>query len=218
MLSKINKSKFKAVIFDLDGIIIDSEPWQKKAFDRTLKPYGINLTEEEFAKLIGIRTYENFVYLKQKYNLPLSPEELTGIKNKYYNEILRKEIVPREGLIELLDYLFPKYMLSIASGSIRNDVMTVLRLLNIERYFKLVLTGDEIKNGKPDPEIFIKTSEKLGVSSELCIVIEDSENGVNSAKEAGMAVIAIPTISTQSHNFKNADVILHSLREVKNLL
>ncbi len=213
-----DKQKIKAVIFDLDGIIIDSEPWQKIAFERTLKPYGIKLTNKEFARFIGIRTYENFVYLKSKYNLPLSAKELTKIKNQYYEEILKKQAHPREGLIELLNYLQPQYVLSVASGSIKKDVMGTLRLLNIEKYFKLILTGDDIKNGKPDPEIFIKTAQRLNLFPRQCVAIEDSENGVKSAKRAGMYVIAAPTSSTKYHNFKDADIIIKNLAEIKNLL
>lgn len=213
-----DKQKIKAVIFDLDGIIIDSEPWQKQAFERTLTPYGIKLTDREFSRFIGIRTYENFLYLKSKYNLPLSAERLTRIKNQHYGEILKKQARPREGLIELLNYLFPQYILAVASGSIKKDVIGTLKLLNIEKYFKLVLTGDDIKNGKPDPEIFIRTAQKLNLFPEQCVVIEDSENGVISARRAGMYIIAVPTPSTKYHNFKDADIIIKNLSEIKNLL
>ncbi|MBN1898126.1 MAG: HAD family phosphatase [Spirochaetes bacterium] len=214
----IDKKKIKAIIFDLDGVIIDSEPWQKKAFEKTLNPYGIKLTHEEFAPLIGIRTIENFIYLKIKYNLKGVPEELTRIKNQHYQQILENKIKPRKGLLPLLNQLFNRYILAVASGSIRQDVFQSLALLDLEKYFQSILTGDDIIKGKPDPEIFIKTSRRIKTHPTHCLVLEDSENGIKAAKQAGMLAVALPTPSTVTHDFSMADLILHDLNELKTIL
>ncbi len=204
-----------AVIFDMDGIIVDSEPWQMKAFNLTLKPFNISLSEEDFIKLIGIRSIENFKQLKKKYNLPVSAEELTETKNNYYKTILKNEIKPREGLIELLNFLFKNsYKIAVASGSIKKDVIDTLELLDIKHFFRVILSGDDVKEGKPDPEIFIKTADKLKIPYNECLVIEDSQTGVYAANAAGMQVIAIPTHYTQNHNFSKAVKVLKSLKEV----
>jgi HAD superfamily hydrolase (TIGR01509 family) len=210
--------RIEAVIFDLDGVIIDSEPLQKKAFDLTLEPFNIKISDCEFSKLIGIRTYENFVYLSSKYKLPFTPLKLTKIKNRNYLNILIKEAKPREGVVELINYLYKKYKLAIASGSIRKDVMTTLKVLGLKKYFKVILTGDDIIESKPSPEIFLKTAKKLKIAPENCLVIEDSEAGVLAAKNANMFVIAAPTNSTLSHNFKSADIVVKNLLEVKNFV
>ncbi len=209
----------KAVIFDLDGIIIDSEPWQKEAFNLTLKPYGIKLSDDEFKTLIGIRTFENFIHLQKKYNIPETPDNLTKIKNNLYKNILQKKIKPQPGLLNLLNYLNKKgYYLAVASGSIRHDVISTLDLLGITEFFQVIFTGDDVENGKPDPEIFIKTAKKLNIHPESCAVIEDSQTGVNAAKNAGMLVFAIPTSSTIDHNFTDAHKILTGLAELKKYL
>jgi len=210
--------RIEAVIFDLDGVIIDSEPLQKKAFDLTLEPFNIKISDCEFSKLIGIKTYENFVYLSSKYKLPFTPLKLTKIKNRNYLNILIKEAKPREGVVELINYLYKKCKLAIASGSIRKDVMTTLKVLGLKKYFKVILTGDDIIESKPSPEIFLKTAKKLKIAPENCLVIEDSEAGVLAAKNVNMFVIAAPTNSTLSHNFKSADIVVKNLLEVKNFV
>ncbi len=208
----------KAVIFDLDGIIIDSEPWQQEAFDITMKPYNIYFNDEQFAKLIGIRSFDNFKEIVQNYHLDISPEKLTKIKNKNYLHILKRKIKPQKGLCELLHYLKPKYQLAIASGSIREDIELVIKMLHIKKYFPIITAGDEVTHSKPNPEIFIKTAEKLGLYPKECIVIEDSESGVNSAKNAGMVCIAVPTTSTKQHNFEKVDYVFNNLLEIKEIL
>lgn len=212
------KKSIKAVIFDLDGIIIDSEPWQKMAFDETMKPYNIHFNEDQFASLIGIRSIDNFKDIKKKYDIPLSAEELTEIKNTNYEKILKQEIKPRLNFMDLLSYLEPKYTLSLASSSRKQDVYNSVNLLNLKKYFQVILTGDHVKKGKPDPEIFIKTAEKLHINPETCAVIEDSHNGINAAKKAHMLAIAVPTKYTKTHDFSQADYIFEDLIEIKTIL
>ncbi len=212
------KNRIKAVIFDMDGIIIDSEPLQKEAFDLVLKPYNIYLSDEEFKKLIGIRSIENFIDLKKEYDIPLSAEKLTDKKNQYYEEILKKNAEPRDGVIELLSYLKDKYKIALASGSIRADVMNTLSLLKLKKFFSVIVTGDDVINGKPHPEIFLKTAELLNINPEYCAVIEDSENGIKAAHLAGMISIAVPTYFTNTHNFETADFVVNRLIDIKKIL
>jgi len=211
-------NKIKAVIFDLDGIIIESEPWQKEAFDLTMQPYNIHFNDKQFAELIGIRSIDNFRKIKKKYDIPISAKELTAIKNKSYARILKQKITPRGHFNDLFHYLRERYILSLASSSIREDVFNSIRLLNIEKYFEVIVTGDDVNAGKPDPEIFLKTALQLKIAPESCAVIEDSQNGINAAKKAGMLSIAVPTKHTANHDFKNADHLFKDLSEIKQVL
>lgn len=208
------RSQVRAVIFDLDGVILDSEPWQKEAFDLTMKPFGISFSEREFSKLIGIRSIDNFKNIRKKYRLPFSAEKLTRIKSGHYQKILKKKIRPRRGLLPLLRRLKKKnYMLAVASGSARSDVQLCLKLLKIRRFFSAVLTGDDVKRGKPDPALFLKAARALGISPAECAVIEDSQNGVEAAQRAGMFCIALPTTLTGTHDITGAGRIIKNLSE-----
>ncbi len=218
MMKYFDKKNIAAVIFDMDGIIIDSEPLQKKAFELTLEPYNIHINDDEFSKFIGIRSYENFLYIKEKYNLDVNPERLTQIKNSHFNRLLQSSLEPRSGFMDLLEYVNKRYKLAIASGSIKENVISVVELFNIRNYFSAILTGDDIINGKPHPEIILKTLRHLNEKPDRAVVIEDSENGVKAAKSAGTYVVAVPTSSTIGHNFREADYIFDGLDDVKSIL
>ncbi len=210
--------KIKAVIFDMDGIIVDSEPWQMKSMRQTVAPFNITLSNAELSDFIGVRTMDSFEILKQRYTIPLSVEELTEIKNKNYKKILMQEIKPRDNSGQLLKYLDNKYKLAMASSSTKKEVDDTLGLLNFRKYFAVILTGDDVSNGKPDPEVFIKTADELNVPCKDCAVIEDSQNGINAANKAGMMTIAVPTMDTALQDFSNADYIFKDLIEVMNIL
>ncbi len=210
--------KIKAVIFDMDGIIVDSEPWQMISMRQAVAPFNITLTDKELSEFIGIRTTESFLVLKERYNIPISAAELTEIKNKHYKKILMQEIQPRENLLDLIRYLNNKYKLGLASSSTKEEVDNILDLLNLKKYFAVIVTGDDVANGKPDPEIFLNAAGKLKILCEDCAVIEDSRNGINAAKKTGMMSIAVPTKDTLAHDFSNADYVLGDLIEIKKIL
>ena len=148
----------------------------------------------------------------------ISAEELTEIKNNNYYNILKQEIKHRDHFPELLEYVQSRYILSVASSSRKKDVYTSLELLNLIENFKIILTGDDVKNGKPDPEIFIKTADKLNIPCKECAVIEDSQNGINAAKKADMTAIAVPTDYTKTHDFSNANYIFENLSMITTIL
>lgn len=208
----------KAVIFDLDGVIIDSEPLQKEAFDLTMRPFHISFSNREFSTLIGIRSLDNFRNIVKQSGLSADAGELTRTKSMNYRKILKKKVRPMPGAIPLIHYLKKKYILAVASGSDRADVELPLKLLGIRKYFKVLVAGDEVKKGKPNPEIFLKTAKQLKVKPEECLVIEDSENGVKAAKKAGMACAAVPTPLTRSHDIKQADFVFKKLAEIRKIL
>ena len=207
--------KIKAIIFDMDGIIIDSEPLQMESFIRTLKIYNIKLEKEEFLSLIGFDTYNNLKNLKSKYNIQSSIENLIALKNKNYKEILTKNLKERKGLRELIKKLVAdNYILALASSSAREDIDIVIQGLNLKKYFDAIVSGEDVKEKKPAPDIFILTAKRLSVRPEECLVLEDSEAGVLAAKQSGMKCIAVPTEFTLNHNFKFADSIVYNLDKV----
>jgi HAD superfamily hydrolase (TIGR01509 family) len=205
----------KGIIFDLDGLMVDSEPVQLKAINDALKPLGICVEETEFIDMVGRKAIENFIALKEKHGFTRSPEELEQQKNLAYMERIRTELKPMPGLVHALDLCRDeKLIAAIASSSPRPDILAVLELLGLTNRFSVIASGDMVKRGKPWPDVFLKAAEMLGTAPSTLLVLEDTAHGVNAAKAAGMFCIAIPNHYTRGQDFFNADKVLDSLEEL----
>jgi HAD superfamily hydrolase (TIGR01509 family) len=183
---------YRAVIFDMDGVIVDSEPRHERAFHEVVKDIGFEGKHSlRFAEYVG-RTdrvlWEDFV---QAHRPPQSLDALLDMKRRKVLEIFRTEQPLFEGLPELVESLAARIPLALASGSERPIVEEVLSWGDLRRFFKVTLSGSDITKGKPEPDIFLKTAALLGIDPPDCVVIEDSRPGVAAARAAGMRVIAI---------------------------
>lgn len=208
----------KAVIFDMDGVIIDSEPTHMKLENETYKKLGIEVTEEEHRSFVGATSYYMWEALKNKYKLNQTLEELIEYeRNKYFEHLNSDEceIILIAGVKELIKDLHENGVnLAIASSSPLNVIEAIAKKFQIEEYFKVFVTGDYVKKSKPEPDIFIFASEKLGVNPDDCVVIEDSHNGVCAAKKAGMKCIGINSDATGRQDISMADLVINSFKEV----
>ncbi|HAW50154.1 TPA: HAD family hydrolase [bacterium] len=206
----------KAVIFDMDGLMVDTEPLYSRAVIEIAKKKDKEFTLEIKQKMMGRLGIESMQIFKEHLNLPESPKELLEERAKIYDNFLRKEgVKPMEGLFELLallDSLNIPY--AIASSSRRIWIDFILENLNIKNRFVSIISGDEIEKGKPDPEIYIKTIQKMDVLPENTLVLEDAPAGVISAKNAGCKCIAVRNEYTSDLEFKEADLIVLSLLEI----
>lgn len=181
-----------AVIFDMDGVIVDSEPRHERAYLEVVRELGYGETHGlRFADYVG-RTdkelWKDFIKLHQP---GLTLEQLLALKRQRTISILRSEQPLFEGLPELLEQLAPHYKLGLASGSERPIIEEVLRIDRLGRYFQAVVSSSEVQHGKPAPDIFLRTAELLGVPPRSCSVIEDSKPGIAAGLAAGMTVIGI---------------------------
>lgn len=188
----------KAIIFDFDGVIVDSEPLRYKTY-RTLfkKNFGINLPSKPDNHILGRTQRENIKYFMRKYNLDGDIEKLIKERNLLLDKVFtRKNVKPIEDIISLIRFLKSKgYKIAVASSSNRIYVKRALDYLNLS--FDLIVTGEMVKHSKPHPEIFLLTAKLLKEKPKDCLVFEDSDNGITSAKRAGMQVIKVMEVNKQ---------------------
>ncbi|MBU3199904.1 HAD family phosphatase [Clostridium estertheticum] len=208
----------KAVIFDMDGVIIDSEPAHMKLENETYKKLGIEVTGDEHHSFVGATSHYMWDSLKNKHKLNQTLDELIEYDRSKYFKYLNSdecEITLIDGVKELIkDFHENGIKLAIASSSPLNVIMAIANKFQIEEYFEVFVTGDYVERSKPEPDIFIFASKKLGVSPENCIVIEDSHNGVRAAKKAGMKCVGINSDAAGSQDISMADLVINSFKEV----
>lgn len=208
----------KAVIFDMDGVIIDSEPTHLKLEIESYKKLGIEVTEDEHHSFVGSTSRFMWEVLKNKFKLNQTLEELIenerGIYFKYLNSD-ECDINLIDGVKELIENLHDNGVkLAIASSSPLNVIEVIAKKFQIGEYFEVFVTGDYVKRSKPEPDIFLFAAEKMGVSPENCIVIEDSNNGVRAAKKAGMKCVGINSDAEGRQDISTADIVINSFKEV----
>lgn len=210
----------KAVIFDMDDLMIDSEMLHFKAYKEVLSKFNIVFSKENYtSSYMGISDKDITTDLVNKFNLPISQEELLVRKNEIFKNKFIHKVVPKKGLFNLLNNLQKdNYLLAVASGSQIEEIEIILRNLNINHYFKTIVSAEFVEHGKPAPDIFLLVAKKLDVDPIYCLVLEDSPNGIAAAKKAGMKCYAIPSKETKGKDFSNADKILNSLESVSSYL
>jgi len=202
------------VILDMDGVILDSEPIHLEATNRVLKKYGAELSYRENLSLQGTAEIPYWKILMERFGFSEDVKKLIEEKEKHMFEILsRKELVPNEGLIEFLVALRKRGIpIGLASSSQLNQINFILRKLGLREFFSAITSGEEVPEGKPDPQIYLETARRLGVPPERCVAIEDSRNGLISAKRAGMKVIAY-----RNDFGLDVDMKINSFLELKDL-
>lgn len=186
-------SEIKAVIFDMDGVIIDSEPLWKKAEISVFKKYGYDFTYEMCEETKGMRVDEVTIYWKKKLKANFDAHQVKEEIVETIIELIKKEGKALPGLIELIQKLKSlNYRIAIASSSPIKIIRAVTEALDIEDYFEVIHSAEFEEYGKPHPQVFITASQKLHVHTDECIVIEDSLHGIIAALAAKMKVIALP--------------------------
>lgn len=207
----------KAVIFDMDGVIIDSEPIHVEVDMQTMKDLWCDISMEKLEKYVGT-TYEYmFTDIKKNYKISKSVEEIICYNVEMAkNKIVQSDLEPIEGIRELLCDLKDKNILAaIASSSPMDLIDVIVSKFKLQDYFKYIVSGEEVSNGKPAPDVYIETAKKLGLAPTDCTVIEDSKNGVLAAKAAGMKCIGFQNINSGNQDLSKADIIVKSIAEIK---
>ncbi len=211
----MQKANTFGAIFDMDGVLIDSNPFHKKSLKAFAKSHGYNLNEQELREKIYGR--QNKEWIPNLFDREMTFEEIDRYareKELHFQKIFEKDITSVPGLIEFLKTLQQENVpRAIATSAPRMNVDFVFRHTEIGNYFGLVLDDSHVKRGKPDPEIYLKASELLGFEPGECVVFEDSLSGVESAQRAGCKVIAVAT--THSHEeFENVSLIIDDFTQL----
>lgn len=207
----------KAVIFDMDGVLIDSEPFHLVVNEKIFANLGIVLSEGEYQRFIGTTHKDMWSTIKKKYGLPLSVTELVNMQvGGNINYIKNEKIEAIEGAVSLLYELKKANIkIGIASSSPTEVIELVINKLDISDYFSAIVGGEKIEKGKPAPDIFLEAAKLLNTKPENCVVIEDSENGVKAAKVAGMKCVGFRNPNTGNQDLKKADLIVDNYHSLK---
>ncbi|OBX10291.1 hypothetical protein QV09_06380 [Gallibacterium salpingitidis] len=194
----------KAVIFDLDGLLADTEIVSYKIYQDMLAKYQVSFSIEYYAQnYSGKSEKHNLTNIIEQFSLPLSLEDGFKYVEKREMELLEKGITLKPGAKELLQYLIANhYKIGLATSSKKERAEKILKMNDIYQYFDSLTYTNEVKNGKPHPDIFLKASEKLCVYPNECLVLEDSEAGIEAGYRANMCVINIPDMKKPSEQYR----------------
>jgi len=205
-----------AYIFDMDGVIIDSEPIHFEVDIETMEHYGLSITHEQLERFVGMTNPEMWAILKQEYPLTDTVEEIIEVQlASKISKLRTSNLTPIDGIAQLLHELNRRNIpIGLASSSPRRFIMEVLSKFQIERYFQVVVSGEEVDKGKPAPDVYYEAARQLGVDPESCVVIEDSRNGIKAAKAAGMKCIGFVNVNSGNQDLSAADRIVTSIREI----
>lgn len=211
--------KIKGVVFDLDGVLIDTEGLQIKAWIKVLKDYGIFLPEVSEKDLLSFRGKSaEFIasQLKKRYGLKVQEKELVRKRDKYILKIYQKrEIKLMPQAKEALKFFRFFYQIALASTGSKKEILIKLEKSSLKKYFPVIVSREDVKRGKPAPDIYLKAVKKLKLKPQNCLAIEDTQYGVESAKSAGLFCFAIPNNFSKNQDFSKADKIFKNLKEVK---
>jgi len=214
---KIPKN-IKCVIFDMDGVIIDSEELHKKAYYETFNSLNVEVSDALYKSFTGSSTINAFQRLVAHFNLEQHPTALVLDKRKRYVNFFENDINLHlvAGVEEIIRYLYEKGItLILASSSAMINIDRVFNRFNLNQYFTAKISGADLKESKPNPEIFNKAAILANMPKENCVVIEDSDNGVTAANDANIFVFGYANKLSEGQTLENADFVIKNFDQLK---
>lgn len=209
----------QAVVFDLDGLVVDSEPLAEQAWGRVLSRHGHELDAETISSMVGRPWIDSACLVKERYGPATSVEEIASEESQEFMSLLAGNLRPMPGLSELLAAIDRRGLVrAVATSSGTRYVQLALREIGAADGFAAVVTGDDVPRGKPAPDIYLAAAGALSLPPAACLPLEDSLHGVHAAKAAGMLCVAVPNELTAGLDLSAADQVLPSLTAVKQRL
>jgi HAD superfamily hydrolase (TIGR01509 family) len=219
--SPIMPQPFRAVIFDLDGVLADSEPWWNEIDAKLLAEHGVTYRGEYHRNVLGVSYRLAVEFYKKAFGLSVPTDEMMQRRGEIASDFFANRIDVFPSTKPVLQELRQMNLhLAVATSSVSASARPFLARHGLTAFFETVVTGEEVARGKPHPDIYLRAAEKLGIPADACLVIEDALSGIAAAKAAKMRVAAIPdTRFVDPHDYKKeADYVLSSLKEVPSLI
>ena len=216
MAARSRASAVAAVIFDLDGVLVDSESAWGEIRERFTKREGGSWRREAVREMQGMSSTEWSRYMRDRLEVPLAPEDISSRVADEVAGLYRERLPLLPGAIQAVRSLAARWPLAVASSANRGLIDLVVELAGLEDSFRATVSSEEVGRGKPAPDVYLEAARRLGVDPAECVAVEDSTNGIRSAHEAGMAVIAIPNrdFPPDDQALELADRVLDSLAEL----
>jgi HAD superfamily hydrolase (TIGR01509 family) len=181
-----------AVVFDLDGVLIESELIWTRVREQVTRESGGTWTEEAPERMSGLSSIEWATYMRDELGVPMAPEEISAAVVEHLDAEYRRDLPLFPGARETVARLAARWPLALASSANRPLIDLVLELAGLGEHFQATVSSEEVPNGKPAPDVYREAASRLGVPPRTCVAIEDSSSGIKAADTAGMRVIAIP--------------------------
>jgi beta-phosphoglucomutase len=207
----------EAVLFDMDGVIVDTEPLHRKAYFAMFSDYELEVSEELYTSFTGQSTLNICKKLVTHFSLSEAPEKLVERKRKHFKYLFENDdsLTLLDGVLELIkDYHQNGLTLVLASSASMPNINRIFERFDLNQYFVAKLSGADLKESKPHPEIFIKAAEAANSPRENCIVIEDSTNGIKAAKAAGIYCVGYNSKHSTLQDYSLADKVISSFKEI----
>ncbi|MFC4721620.1 HAD family hydrolase [Geojedonia litorea] len=208
----------KAVIFDMDGVIVDTEPLHHKAYRLMFKDVNIDVSDSLYESFTGQSTYNICNRLCEHFKLPLCPQTLVDIKRDHFNFLFEndKDLKLIEGVLELIkDYHQNGMTLVLASSASMPNIDKIFKRFDLDAYFKTKMSGADLKASKPHPEIFINAAKATGYKNSRCLVIEDSTNGIKAAKAADLFCVGFKSPNSKNQDYSEADLVIDNFNTIR---
>jgi len=211
-------TNISAIIWDFDGVLIDSEPFHIEAEFETTRRFGIPLTMAVAKQYFGLKLEDYFHDIARRYESDIAVDDMISAHyetlRRYYREVF--PLVPH--VTDVLSRLKGSFFMAVGTSREKELAMLALERFSLVRFFDTIVFGDEVKKGKPDPEIFLRAASILGYAPDKTVVVEDAESGFKAARDAGMGLIARKGEHNVDCDFSMADFVVKDLREIPPLL
>ena len=207
----------KAIIFDMDGVLVNSEPLHRKAYFNMFEEFNLNVSNSLYESFTGKSTSAICKELCEIFDISISHEKLILSKRKHFKTIFDNdpEFQMIDGALSLIkNYFYHNLTLIVASSASMTNINRIFKKFDLDKFFKAKISGADLKESKPNPEIFIKAAKLSGFSKSECIVIEDSTNGIIAAKSAEIFCIGFNSPNSKNQNYNEADLITNDLNEI----
>jgi len=207
----------KAVLFDMDGVIVDTEPLHRKAYFKMFQEVKINVSESRYVSFTGQSTINICRQLCVEFSLSQAPETLVALKRKHFKHLFENDssLALLDGVLDLIkEYHQNGLALVLASSASMPNIDRIFNRFDLNQYFIAKLSGADLKASKPHPEIFIKAAQASGYAPHECFVIEDSTNGIQAAKEANIFCVGYNSKHSTNQDYSLADRVINHFHEI----